>query len=197
MTSSETLRETAAWRRLEWHHAELAGVTLRELFDGDLARGERMTAEAAGLYLDYSKHRVTDDTLQLLRKLAAERGLEQRVQALFHGEPVNVSEGRPALHVALRMPRSRSLVVGGVDVVREVHDELDRVADVAQRVREGAWLGATGKPVRNVVNIGIGGSDLGPAMAYEALRAYAAPGLELRFVSNVDPAALEGGDRGP
>ncbi len=192
MTSSETLRETAAWRRLEWHHAELAGVTLRELFDGDLARGERMTAEAAGLYLDYSKHRVTDDTLQLLRKLAAERGLEQRVQALFHGEPVNVSEGRPALHVALRMPRSRSLVVGGVDVVREVHDELDRVADVAQRVREGAWLGATGKPVRNVVNIGIGGSDLGPAMAYEALRAYAAPGLELRFVSNVDPAALEG-----
>jgi glucose-6-phosphate isomerase len=192
VSSAETLRETAAWRRLEWHHSELAGVTLRELFDGDLGRGERMTAEAAGLYLDYSKHRANDDTLQLLRKLAAERELEERVQAMFRGEVVNVSEGRPALHVALRMPRSRSLLVDGVDVVREVHDELDRIADFAQRVRDGAWLGATGKPVRNVVNVGIGGSDLGPAMAYEALRAYAAPGLELRFVSNVDPATLEG-----
>jgi glucose-6-phosphate isomerase len=150
-----------------------------------------MTAEAAGLYLDYSKHLTTDDTLQLLRKLAVERGLEERVSAMFRGEPVNVSEGRPALHVALRMPRSRSLVVDGVDVVRVVHNELDRVADAAHRVRDGAWPGATGKPVRNIVNIGIGGSDLGPAMAYEALRAYSAPGLELRFVSNVDPANLE------
>jgi glucose-6-phosphate isomerase len=191
LSPSESLRETAAWRRLEWHHAEIAGTTLRELFDGDPGRGERLTLEAAGLHLDYSKHRATDDTFHLLRKLAAERGLEERVRALFRGEPVNVSEGRPALHVALRMPASRSLVVDGVDVVRDVHEELGRVAEVAERVRGGEWLGATGKPVRNVVNVGIGGSDLGPAMAYEALRAYAAPGLTIRFVANVDPAALD------
>ncbi len=191
MIPSESLRETSAWRRLEWHHAEIAGATLRELFEGDPGRGERLTAEAAGLYLDYSKHRVTDDTMQLLRKLAGERGLEERVRAMFRGEVVNTSEGRPALHVALRMPRSRSLVVGGADVVRAVHDELDRVAELARSVRAGERLGATGKPIRNVVNVGIGGSDLGPAMAYEALRAYATPGVELRFVSNVDPATLE------
>ena len=139
------------------------------LFDGDPARGERLTAEAAGLYLDYSKHRVTDDTLQLLRRLAAERGLEEKVRAMFRGEPVNISEGRPALHVALRMPRSRSLVVDGVDVVKEVHAELDRMSAFAELVRSGEWVGATGRPIRAVVNIGIGGSDLGPAMAYEAL----------------------------
>jgi glucose-6-phosphate isomerase len=188
---AEPLRETAAWRRLEWHHAEIAGATLRELFDGDPGRGERMGAEAAGLYLDYSKHRVTDDTLKVLRKLATERGLEQKVRAMFRGEPVNTSEGRPALHIALRRPRSRSLVVDGIDVVKQVHEELERMAELAARVRSGEWLGQTGEPIRNVVSIGIGGSDLGPAMAYEALRSYASPNLSLRFVSNVDPADLD------
>ena len=193
---AEPLRETAAWRRLEWHRAEIRDLHLRELFDGDPARGERLTAAAAGLYLDFSKHPVTDDTLQLLRKLAAERGLKEQVQAMFRGERVNVSEGRPALHVALRMPPSRSLVVDGVDVVREVHAELDRMSSFAEDVRSGAWLGATGRRIRNVVNIGIGGSDLGPAMAYEALRPYVAPELVFRFVSNVDPADLAEATRG-
>jgi glucose-6-phosphate isomerase len=190
--AAESLRETAAWRRLQWHSHEVRGLHLRELFEGDLGRGERMTAEAAGLYLDYSKHRVTDDTLQLLRRLAGERRLEEQVRAMFRGEPVNVSEGRPALHVALRMPRSRSLVVAGVDVVKEVHEELDRLTALAERVRSGEWVGATGRPISAVVNIGIGGSDLGPAMVYEALRAQSAPELTLRFVSNVDPADLTG-----
>jgi glucose-6-phosphate isomerase len=188
---AEALRETAVWRRLEWHVREVQDEHLRDLFAGDPARGQRMTAEAAGLYLDYSKHRVTDDTLQLLRRLATERGLESQVRAMFRGEPVNVSEGRAALHVALRMPPSRSLVVNGVDVVKEVHEELDRMAELATRIREGAWVGATGRPIRSVVNIGIGGSDLGPVMVYEALRPYASRDVDARFVSNVDPATLE------
>ena len=187
---AERLTEAAVWRRLQWHHAEVAPLHLRDLFDSDPTRGERLTAEASGLYLDYSKHRVTDDTLQLLRKLAAERGLAEKAQAMFRGEEVNVSEGRSALHVALRMPRSRSLVVDGVDVVKQVHEELDRMSAFAGRVRSGEWVGATGRPIRAVVNIGIGGSDLGPAMAYEALESYAAPGLAARFVSNVDPDDL-------
>ena len=188
--SSEPLRATAAWRRLQWHHGEVRDLHLRDLFAGDPGRGERLTAEAEGLYLDYSKHLVTDDTMQLLRKLALERKLEEQVQAMFRGERVNVSEGRPALHVALRMPRSRSLVVDGDDVVKAVHEELDRLSAFAEQVRSGAWTGATGRRIRAVVNIGIGGSDLGPAMAYEALRPYAHPELTLRFVSNVDPADL-------
>jgi glucose-6-phosphate isomerase len=187
---AEPLTETAIWRRLVWHHSEVAPLQLRDLFDSDPTRGERLTADAAGIYLDYSKHRVTDDTLQLLRRLAMERGLPEKVQAMFRGEPVNVSENRPALHVALRMPRSRSLVVDGVDVVKKVHEELDRMSAFAERVRSGQWLGATGSPIRAVVNIGIGGSDLGPAMAYEALEAYATPELAVRFVSNVDPDDL-------
>ena len=186
---AEQLRE-AAWRRLEWHRGELRGVHLRDLFDGDPGRGERLTAEAAGLYLDFSKHLVTDDTLHVLRRLAAERRLEEKVRAMFRGERVNVSENRPALHVALRMPRGRSLVVDGVDVVAEVHEELDRMGAFAESIRTGEWQGATGRPFRTVVNLGIGGSDLGPAMAYEALRSYATSGPELRFVANVDPAAL-------
>ena len=166
---------------------------LRDAFDSDPTRGERLTAEAAGLHLDYSKHRVTDDTLQLLRRLATERGLPEKVQAMFRGEPVNTSEGRPALHVALRMPRFRSLVVDGVDVVKEVHSELDRMSAFAERVRTGEWVGATGRPIGAVVNIGIGGSDLGPAMAYEALGSVrVARELTARFVSNVDPADLAG-----
>jgi glucose-6-phosphate isomerase len=181
---------TPAWRRLEWHLAEVRNLHLRELFDSDPTRGERLTVEAAGLYLDFSKHRVTDDTLQLLRKLAAERGLVDQIRSMVRGERVNVSEGRPALHVALRMPRSRSLVVDGVDVVREVYQELDRMSAFADQVRTGEWLGATGERIRAVVNIGIGGSDLGPAMAYEALRARTIPEIAFRFVANVDPLDL-------
>ncbi len=187
---AETLRETSAWRRLEWHYADVRHWHLRDLFAGDPARGERLAAEIAGLYFDYSKHLVTDETLELLRKLAAECGIENRVRAMFRGEHVNVSEDRPALHVALRMPRSRSLVVDGVDVVKEVHEELDRMSAVAEEIRSGVRLGATGKRIRAVVNIGIGGSDLGPAMAYEALRPYTTPEVEFRFVSNVDPTDL-------
>jgi glucose-6-phosphate isomerase len=187
---AESLRESAAWRRLEWHHREIGELHLRDLFAGDPGRGERLTAEAAGLYFDYSKHSVTDDTLQLLRRLAVDRRLEEQIRAMFRGEPVNVSEGRPALHVALRMPRTRSLVVDGVDVVKEVHEELDRMNGLAEQLRTGGWLGATGQPIRAVVNIGIGGSDLGPAMVYEALRPATTRDLAIRFVSNVDPASL-------
>jgi glucose-6-phosphate isomerase len=191
----EPLTETAVWRRLQWHHAEVAPLHLRDLFESDPTRGERLTAEAAGVYLDYSKHRVTDDTLQLLRRLATERGLTEKAHAMFRGKPVNVSEGRPALHVALRMPRSRSLVVDGVDVVKEVHEELDRMSAFAEQVRSGKWVGATGRRMRAVVNIGIGGSDLGPAMAYQALESYASPELAVRFVSNVDPNDLAAATR--
>jgi glucose-6-phosphate isomerase len=193
---AESLRESAAWRRLEWHHAELRDVHLRELFDGDPGRGERMSLEAAGLHLDFSKHLVTDDTLPLLRRLAAERGLAEQTEAMFRGEPVNVSEGRPALHVALRMPRTRSVVVDGVDVVKLVHEELDRFLGLAEQVRSGDWPGAGRRRIRAVVNIGIGGSDLGPAMTCEALRPYAHPDLGVRFVSNVDPAGLAEATRG-
>jgi glucose-6-phosphate isomerase len=192
---AEPLTETAIWRRLEWHHADVARLHLRDLFDSDPTRGERLTAKAGDLYLDYSKHRVTDETLQLLRRLATERELAEKVHAMFRGEPVNVSEGRPALHVALRMPRSRSLVVEGVDVVKQVHEELDRMSAFAEELRSGQRLGATGRPIRSIVNIGIGGSDLGPAMAYEALQSYVAPELAVRFVSNVDPDDLAAATR--
>ena len=187
---ADDLRETTAWRRLHWHHAEIRHLHLRDLLADDPTRGDRLTAEGAGLSLDYSKHLVTDDTLDLLRKLAAERALEERVRAMFRGERVNVSENRPALHVALRMPRSRSLVVDGMDVVREAQDELDRVGALAERVRAGEWRGASGRPIRRIVNLGIGGSDLGPAMAYEALRPFTDPSLDVRFVANVDPSDL-------
>jgi glucose-6-phosphate isomerase len=180
------LRERKSWQALERHHAEIAGRHLRELFADDPGRGERLTAEAAGLYLDYSKNRVTDETMRLLVELAAESGVPERRDAMFRGEHINVSEDRPALHVALRMPRDASLVVDGVDVVREVHEVLDRMRAFADRVRSGAWKGHTGKRIRNVVNVGIGGSDLGPVMAYEALRHYSERSMTFRFVSNVD-----------
>jgi glucose-6-phosphate isomerase len=192
---AEPLRESSAWRRLEWHYADVRHAHLRELFGGDPGRGERLVTEAAGLYVDYSKHLLTDETLELLRKLGTECGLQDQVRAMFRGERVNVSENRRALHVALRMPRSRSIVVDGADVVKEVHEELDRMNDLSERVRSGDWEGATGKRIRAVVNIGIGGSDLGPAMAYEALRSYATPEIQFRFVSNVDPADLAGAVR--
>ncbi|GAA3794423.1 glucose-6-phosphate isomerase [Sphaerisporangium flaviroseum] len=180
------LRDRASWKALEQHHAELSGRHLRELFAEDPERGERMAAEAAGLYLDYSKNRVTDETLRLLIELARESELEERRDMMFRGEPINTSEGRSVLHVALRMPRGGSLVVDGVDVVAEVHEVLDRMADFAGRIRSGQWKGYTGKPIRNIVNVGIGGSDLGPVMAYEALRHYSKRDLTFRYVSNVD-----------
>jgi glucose-6-phosphate isomerase len=182
----QPLRETPAWAALEEHAAAIGDVHLRELFAADPARGERMTAEAAGLYLDYSKHRATDETLALLIRLAEERGLGERIDAMFSGERINETEGRPVLHVALRAPRSASIVVDGEDVVPHVHEVLDRMAAIADRIRSGEWLGHTGRPIRNVVNIGIGGSDLGPVMAYEALRHYTRRDLTFRFVSNVD-----------
>jgi glucose-6-phosphate isomerase len=180
------LRERAAWVALERHHAEIRDRHLRELFAADPGRGERMAAEAAGLYLDYSKHRITDETIPLLTAVAEAAGMPERREAMFRGERINVSEDRPVLHVALRMPRERSLLVDGVDVVRQVHEVLDRMRAFSERVRGGEWRGHTGKPIRNVVNIGIGGSDLGPVMAYEALRHYARRDMTFRFVSNVD-----------
>src|SRR5208282_2945271 len=165
--------ERKAWQELKRHHAEIAGVHLRELFAADPGRGERLTAEAAGLYLDYSKNRVTDETMRLLVALAEESGVPEHRAAMFRGDHINVSENRSVLHVALRMPASEHLVVDGTDVVAQVHEVLGRMADFANRVRSGEWKGYTGKPIRNVVNVGIGGSDLGPVMAYEALRYYA------------------------
>jgi glucose-6-phosphate isomerase len=179
-------RQRRSFHALQAHHEAIKDRHLRELFAEDPERGERLTAEATGLYLDYSKNRVTAETMRLLVELARESGVEERRDAMFRGDPINVSENRSVLHVALRMPREVSLMLDGVDVVAEVHDVLDRMAAFAERVRSGEWTGYTGKPIRNVVNIGIGGSDLGPVMAYEALRAYTQRDLTFRFVSNVD-----------
>ena len=177
---------SSARQELRAHHDEVGGVHLRDLFASDPERGERMTAEGAGILLDYSKNRLTDETLRLLMRLAKEAELGARIDAMFSGERVNVSEDRPALHVALRAPRHTSLLVDGRNVVPEVHAVLDRMAVFAELVRAGKWLGQTGKPMRNIVNIGIGGSDLGPRMAYEALRHYSERSLRHRFVSNID-----------
>jgi glucose-6-phosphate isomerase len=186
MLGMQPLRQSRAWAALEEHAAAIRDSHLRDLFAADPARGERMAVEAAGLYLDYSKHRATDETIALLLRLADERGLGSRIEAMFTGEPINATEGRSVLHVALRAPRSASIVVDGEDVVPQVHDVLDRMAAFADRIRSGDWKGHTGRPIRNVVNIGIGGSDLGPVMAYEALRHYTRRDLTFRFVSNVD-----------
>ncbi len=180
------LRGLPTWAELKRHHGAIAGVHLREMFAGDTDRGERLVVEAEGIRLDYSKNRITDETLTLLSRLAADAGLRERTQAMFAGERINVTEGRSVLHVALRMPRSRSLIVDGRDVVKDVHEVLDRMAAFSDRVRSGDWKGHTGKRIRNVVNIGIGGSDLGPVMAYRALARYSDRDLTLRFVSNVD-----------
>jgi len=182
----QPLRKTPAWAALEEHAADIRETHLRDLFAADPARGERMTVEAAGLYLDYSKHRATDETIALLLRLAEERGLASRIDAMFSGERINETEGRAVLHVALRAPRSASIVVDGEDVVPHVHEVLDRMSAFAERIRSGEWTGHTGKPITNIVNIGIGGSDLGPVMAYEALRHYSRRDLTFRFVSNVD-----------
>jgi glucose-6-phosphate isomerase len=180
------LRERPAWAQLARHHREIGDTHLRDLFAQDPKRGERLTAEGAGLYLDYSKHRINDETLKLLFELAEQSGLAERREAMFRGEHINVSEDRAVLHVALRMPRDRSLVVDGEDVVKQVHEVLDRMSAFANRLRDGDWKGHTGKRIRNVINIGIGGSDLGPVMAYEALRHYSDREMTFRFVSNVD-----------
>jgi glucose-6-phosphate isomerase len=180
------LREQASWAALEAHHTTLADRHLREIFAADPGRGERLVAEGAGLFLDYSKNRITDETVDLLVALAEASGLSERTEAMFSGERINTSENRSVLHIALRMPAGRSLIVDGVDVVAEVHAVLDRMAAFCERVRSGEWTGFTGKPIKNVINIGIGGSDLGPVMAYEALRHYSRRDLTFRFVSNVD-----------
>jgi glucose-6-phosphate isomerase len=185
LTASPTV-ERPAWRALEAHYKQVRKLHLRELFAGDPKRGERMTVEAAGIYLDYSKNRITDETLKLLLQLARESGLQDRIEAMFRGEKINVTEKRAVLHVALRAPQGASIIVDGVNVVPLVHAVLDKMADFSNRVRTGGWKGYTGKRIRNVVNIGIGGSDLGPVMAYEALRHYSDRTMTFRFVSNVD-----------
>jgi glucose-6-phosphate isomerase len=174
------------WRALQAHQSEIAGLHLRELFQRDPTRGRRLVAEAAGITLDYSKHRLTDETLRLLLALATASGLRQRIDAMFSGEQINISEDRAVLHVALRAPRGESIFVEGHDVVPDVHAVLDRMAAFSDQLRSGHWRGHTGKPIRNVINIGIGGSDLGPVMAYEALRSYSDRARTFRFVSNVD-----------
>ena len=180
------LRERKAWQALERHYAEISGTHLRDLFAADPGRGERLTAEAVGIYLDYSKNRITDETLALLIELAEESGVAERRDAMFRGEHINVSENRAVLHTALRLPATATLVVDGQDVVADVHAVLARMRDFSNRVRSGEFKGYTGKPIKNVINVGIGGSDLGPVMAYEALKHYCTRDITFRFVSNVD-----------
>jgi glucose-6-phosphate isomerase len=176
----------SSWTLLQHHAAELQDVHLRDLFASDATRGSRLNVEAAGLFLDYSKHRITDRTIELLCQLARESGLAERIEAMFRGDRINITENRSVLHVALRAPKSATFLVDGKNVVPDVHAVLDKMAEFSQRVRDGSWKGATGKPIKNIVNIGIGGSDLGPVMAYEALRHYSHRNLRFRFVSNVD-----------
>ncbi len=186
MAEITPLTQRAAWRALTAHYEQIKALHLRTLFAQDPRRGERFVAEGAGLYLDYSKHRVTDETLRLLLSLAHECDLRGHIDAMFRGDKINITEGRAVLHVALRAPRDAAIFVDGNNVVPEVHAVLDRMSSFAGRVRSGEWKGFTGRPIRNVINIGIGGSDLGPVMAYEALRHYATRDLVFRFVSNVD-----------
>jgi glucose-6-phosphate isomerase len=184
--SKESLTQSPAWKALASHHAEVAGLHLRELFAADPKRGEKLTAEACGIFLDYSKNRVTQETLGLLVRLAEERGLRGRIDAMLRGDKINTTENRAVLHTALRAPRGEKIMVDGEDVVPAVHDVLDKMAAFADRLRSGQWLGHTGKKIRNVINIGIGGSDLGPVMACEALKFYSDRSLHFAFVSNVD-----------
>ena len=182
----EPLTKRKAWTALQAHYEKVRGLHLRQLFADDPKRGERMTAEAVGIFLDYSKNRVTNETLQLLIQLAEESGLRAHIDAMFRGDKINFTEKRAVLHVALRAPRGASILVDGVNVVPEVHAVLDKMSEFSNRVRSGEWKGHTGKRIRNVINIGIGGSDLGPVMAYEALKHYSDPAMTFRFVSNVD-----------
>jgi len=184
--TNQPLTERKAWKALGEHYGKVRTLHLRDLFAEDAKRGERLSAQGAGLYLDYSKNRITDETVKLLVQLAEEAGLRGRTGAMFNGEKINITEGRAVLHVALRAPKGATIMVDGENVVPKVHAVLDKMADLANRVRSGAWKGFTGKPIRNVINIGIGGSDLGPVMAYEALKHYSDRRLTFRFVSNVD-----------
>mgnify|MGYP001546149147 CR=1 FL=1 len=182
----QPLTERPAWQALAAHHQTVRNLHLRALFAGDPTRGERLAAEGAGLYLDYSKNRVTDETLGLLLRLADECSLAERIDAMFSGARINVTEQRAVLHVALRAPASERILVDGVDVVPGVHEVLEHMAAFADEIHAGRWRGHSGRPIRNVVNIGIGGSDLGPVMAYEALRHYSRRDMTFRFISNVD-----------
>lgn len=184
------VNESAAWKNLEIHYQELRDVHLRRLFADDPSRGERMTLKAEGLLLDYSKNRLTNETLKLLLALAHECRLRERIEGMFRGDKINFTEGRAVLHTALRMPRESSLMVDGENIIPKVHTVLDRMAEFSNQVRSGEWKGHTGKRIRNVVNVGIGGSDLGPVMAYEVLRFYSERNLRFRFVSNVDGTDL-------
>ncbi len=190
VSPGQPLRDRPAWTALAEHYDKIRDAHLRELFAADPGRGERMTAEAAGIYLDYSKNRITDETIGLLADLASQSGLPERIEAMFSGERINTTENRSVLHVALRMPRGTSLLVDGTDVVAQVHEVLDAMTHFANQVRSGQWRGFTGLPITAVVNIGIGGSDLGPVMAHEALRYYASRPLDVRYVSNVDSSDL-------
>jgi glucose-6-phosphate isomerase len=183
---TKSVTERGAWNALVAHYQNVRELHLRKLFADDATRGKRMTIDAVGLYLDYSKNRVTDETLKLLVQLADESGLRERIDAMFRGEKINITENRAVLHVALRAPKGASIVVDGENVVPQVHAVLDKMADFSNRVRSGAWKGYTGKRIRNVINVGIGGSDLGPVMAYEALKHYSDRSMTFRFVSNVD-----------
>src|SRR5512136_3479237 len=180
------LTKRKAWKALKAHYRDVRELHLRDLFAEDSERGERMAVQAAGIYLDYSKNRATDETVKLLVQLAEESGLREKIVAMFGGERINITEKRAVLHVALRAPKGASIIVDGENVVPQVHAVLDKMADFSKRVRSGDWKGSTGKRLRNVVNIGIGGSDLGPVMAYEALKHYSRRDLTFRFVSNVD-----------
>jgi glucose-6-phosphate isomerase len=184
------VNESLSWKNLEAHSKKMRNVHLRRLFAEDPNRGERMTAKAAGLFLDYSKNRITDETLELLVALAEECGLQERIEAMFRGDKINFTEGRAVLHTALRAPRESSVIVDGENVIPKVHDVLDRMTEFSRRVRSGEWKGQTGKSIRTVINVGIGGSDLGPVMAYEALRFYSDRNMRFRFVSNVDGTDL-------
>src|SRR5438046_638383 len=186
MNPTIKLTQPQAWNALAAHHQSVRELHLRTLFADDPKRGERLTAEAVGLYLDYSKNRITDETVTLLCRLAEECGLRGRIDAMFRGDKINVTENRAVLHVALRAPRGHVVMVDGKDIVPEVHAVLDAMTAFSNRVRSGEWKGHTGKRIRNVINIGIGGSDLGPVMAYEALKHYSDRALTFRFVSNVD-----------
>ncbi|PZV15720.1 MAG: glucose-6-phosphate isomerase [Pseudanabaena sp.] len=190
MTTIAPLTQSVAWQALKVHYPKVQSLHLRQLFADDPMRGERLTAEAIGIYFDYAKHRITDETLMLLLQLAAESGLRSRIDAMFRGEKINVTEKRSALHIALRAPKGQVITVDGEDVVPEVHAVLDRMADFSTQVRSGVWKGCTGKRIRNIVNIGIGGSDLGPVMAYESLRHYSQRDLTIRFISNIDGTAF-------
>src|SRR5580658_2617817 len=182
----DPLTKRKSWKKLQTHYKKISEVHLRSLFADDTQRGERLTAEAAGIFLDYSKNRITDETVKLLIELAEESGVRERIDAMFRGDKINITEKRAVLHVALRAPKGTSILVDGENVVPQVHAVLDKMTDFSNRVRQGEWKGHTGKSIRNVINIGIGGSDLGPVMAYEALKHYADRDLTFRFVSNVD-----------